>query len=512
MSIDPRKTFSVTYCPRGTVEAQAEQGRRKSFLDNITNLGGLEGTGAVGEGLRTLAAVSNSVRSGSSVVPGREGSDTTNSLIGDIANTALDAVDQGANIVLDATGLGGVADAVGEFKPDVANRAVGQAKSIFESVKQGNFELSDIPGVFSDLQNLEQLGRGLFGSSDQSKNKTREYNLCSASPYAMDLISYAPKFNFLFVMDVQFTEPYKAAWGDIGSSMAFVVKRSTRPSVEFEYEDVNMYNFWTKVPKKTVYPPVTMSFYDDNKNAAHLFYTGYTRAMSPIANIQQTQPQAGDYEVNSMNFIQEAVTATFDGNGPSLAGYASSLGPLLGNVNSIIERIRLFHVFDYGRLMNIYNFYNPRILSFNPTELNQAETGDGAEFEFQFAYDGMFIEPGWSVHEGGENKELDYLSSNRNTALYPIRPIFADDTGYEEHSQNGLAPSAQEQQNEFGSFRTDNWVGASDGSGGGTNATGGITGALNDSVAAARQRVSNAWDSATDFAGSAWDNVKSVFS
>ncbi len=514
MSIDPRrKTFSVTYCPRGQVEQQAQQGQRRSILDTLGNIGGLEGLGSVGEGLRTLSAVSNSVRSGSSVVPGREGDDTTNTLIGDIANTALDAVDSGANIVLDATGLGGVADIAGDFNPDVANRAVGQAKSIFQSVKQGNFELSDIPGVFSDLQNLEQLGRGIFGIGDNNRNTAREYSLCSASPYATDLISYAPKFNFLFVMDVQFSAPYADQWGEIGNAMAFVVKRSTRPSVEFEYEDVNMYNFWTKVPKKTIYPPVTMSFYDDNKNAAHLFYTAYMRAMSPIANIKADGlSQTGAYEQNSMNYALGSSNATFKESAKKLPGWASSLGPLQDNANSVIERIRLYHVFDYGRLMNIYNFYNPRIMTFTPSDLNMAETGDGAEFEFQFAYDGMFIEPGWSVQEGGENKNLEDKTS-RAGGKYPIRPIFNDDDiPAQDNSQQPLAPIAQEQLGVMGDY-VGNFTGdflASDGAGGG--ASEGIAGAMNDAFGQVKQRASNAWDSATDFAGSAWDNVKSVFS
>ena len=452
MSVDPRKTFSVKACPRGQTQQQTEQQKRKGFLDSITKIGDLEvlndiGFGKVGEGLRTLASVSDSIRSGESVVPGRKGTDTFNSALGNIVNTAADAVDQGAQVVLDTTGLGNLTETVGEFHPQVANRAYGQAKQIYEKVKQGEFELSDIPEVFSDLQNLEQLGRGIFGTSDTRRNATREYELCQASPYARDLIAFAPKFNFLFVIDVQFSSLYQEAWKDIGSTMAFVVKRSTRPEFTIEYEDVNMYNFRTRVPKHVTYPNVRMSFYDDNKNAAHLFYTAYMRAMSPIANMLNGQPETLEYEQNSMNFAKSPASSTFDGQAPALRGYSASLGPLLGtNTKSILNRIRLFHIFDYGRLMNIYNFYNPRIVQFTPTELNMAESGDGAEFEFEFAYDGLFIEPGFSVQQGGrEDVNLEALSGNHGKATYPIKPVFQGDPPPEVNSQQSLAPTAQVQ-------------------------------------------------------------------
>lgn len=554
MSADPRKYFAVKNCPVASKAGVSEQAKRKGFLESITKIGDLEilnktGFGKVAEGLRTLSKVSDSVRVGESVVPGREGSSTTNSVLGQIANTALDAVDKGANIVLDTTGLGGVADAVGSFNPDVANRAVGQAKSVYQKVKQGGFKLSDIPGAFQDLQNLEQLGRGIFGTG--AKPPKREYEFCGASPYATDLIAYAPKFNFLFVIDVEFAPEYER-WSDIGRTMSFVVKRSTRPSVEFEYEEVNMYNFHTRVPKRTIYPPVTMSFYDDNRNAAHLFYTGYTRAMSPIANMMiEGQAQTGKYETSSMEFGGGPDASSFNSSHPSTMGYAASLGPLLGETTSIVQRIRLYHVFDYGRLMNIYNFYNPRILAFNQTDLNMAETGDGAEFDFQFAYDSMFIEPGFSIQEGGNNKNLEELTNNGNTATYPIKPIFNDDDDpMLDNSQQPLGAIAQFQaeeatENNYVARTVDNFKsastakGASSGGIGGLvdsvtsgvsstiggitggindaiggvtgavtnsplikNVTKGVTGAMNDSVASVQKVTSNAFTSAKNFAGS----------
>jgi len=181
--------------------------------------------------------------------------------------------------------------------------------------------------------------------------------------------------------------------------------------------------------------------------------------MSPISNVsREGTQQSGSYEQNSMNFDEVPVNKTFSPNfNADLSGHTASLGPLLNDgddANSIIQRIRLYHIFDYGNLMNIYNFYNPRIVSFAPSDLTMSESGDGAEFEFQFAYDGLFIEPGWSVLEGGDNKELEDLTNNRGTATYPIKPIFGEDHESTDNSQQSLAPMFQNQNNDDSEFGT----------------------------------------------------------
>lgn len=477
---DPRKTYKVVYCNSKRQQLVRDSGKRKGFLDNLLKVGDLEflndvGYGKVGEGLRVLAGVSDSIRTGESVVPGREGQSTINTTLSNIL-AANGNEDSGAEVVLDTTGQSENYEKTATFYPSVANRAYGQAKQIYSKVKDGNFDVKDIPGVFSDLQNLDTLARGIFSTN---KSDRREKALCHASPYARDLISFAPKFNFLFVVQIEFSPEYRD-WADIGSSTAFVVKRSTRPAMEVEHEEVNMYNFRTQIPKRVTYPPVTMSFYDDNKNMAHQFYTGYMRAMSPIANMYNYQTQTDWYEINSMNFTNPPDDTYLTGTDPKLDGYASSLGPLLNNSKSIISTIRLFHVYDYGRSMNVYNFFNPRITSFTPTDLNMAETGDGAEFEFQFAYDGMFIEPGYSVQDGveyGGDYNIVELSTPRGTGQYPINPIFGDTDGTE-----GSNPSAQNQ-----SF------------------LGKIKQAATDAAKGAAQTVSNAFSNASKFTGSLFD-------
>jgi uncharacterized protein YjbJ (UPF0337 family) len=443
MANDPR-LFTVKPCGIQNQSSANAASRKKGFLDNIMKVGDLEllndiGFGKVGEGLRVLSFVSDSIRTGESAVPGREGKDTYTTALGRIAGTAVDAVNEGANVVIDTVGLGGVADAVGQLNPQVANRAYGQAKNIFQRVKQGNFKLRDIPEVFQDLQNLETLGRNIFGNSG-SGQPTKRRELCGATPYARDLIAYAPKFKFLFIVEIIPAAAY-ASWSDFTDATAFVVKTSTRPRFDVEYEEVNMYNFRTRVPKRVEYPAITMSFYDDNKNMAHSVYTAYMRAMSPIANIKAQYPQAGEYEKSGMDFARSASSATFNPTTVLTAGHSASLGPLDKNATSIFSEIRLHHIFDYGNRMNTYHFYNPRITSFTPSELSQMETGDGTDFEFEFVYDGLYVDHNVSLQADRPTFLKDTTSRH---GQFPIDPVYDE---ADPSSSNGIPSAAEQEQN-----------------------------------------------------------------
>ena len=209
-----------------------------------------------------------------------------------------------------------------------------------------------------------------------------------------------------------------------------------------EYEEVNMYNFRTRVPKRVEYPPLTMSFYDDNKNAAHSFYTAYMRAMSPIANIKQNMPQTDDYKLSGMDFTRAPSAATFSPTSVNTSGHSASLGHLAGNHNSIIQEMKLWHIFDYGNSANVYHFYNPRILSFTPSDLSQMETGEGADFEFEFAYDGLFIDNGYNlIDDQGRLSELTGREGSR-----PIDPTYGSDAQSSDAASQYSTPSAQSQE------------------------------------------------------------------
>ncbi len=392
MSQDPRR-FTTKSCPNTQNANVNETSKRRDFFDALGKVGDVEalnrvGLGTVGTGLRTLTSLSNSVRTG----------DTDPSTIPTSASYVLSTVGIDPNAVAQAS----------NFNPGVVNRATAQAESILTDVRGGNYNLTDIPTTFTELQNLKSLTDGIYTSGSDQRREVP----CDPSPYAFDLISRAPKFKFLFVVQITLSTAYQSAMGDAGKNLAFVVKNSTRPNVNIEHEEINMYNFWTRIPKRADYEPITMRFLDDDKGLAHLFYTTYLRSISPITRFEPGFDSVDWLQTNSMNL-----------NRADLAG-AASLTALEGNTTSIISDIKLFHLFNYGKEMNVYSFKNPKLLTMNLDELDMAESTTGSEIELQFAYDALHINPGFSIKDRVEH--VTSMSGGSVGAMYPIVPNFLD--------------------------------------------------------------------------------------
>jgi len=433
MAIDPTKFLpgikdTKTNCKKfgqGGVNASSA---RKDFFRNLGKIGEIEalneiGAGSIGEGLRTMAKISNSVRTGEGVVP---------SVFGDVASS----VDNKVNAVLGSMNINPSAlQKAGNFSPAVANRALGQAKVLGDLVSSGEFSFNDIPTFIQDFTEADQLIRSIF---TEPKNPSQEFKRC-VSPYATDLISFAPKFKFLFVVEFEYAPAYNK-FGDLNP--AFVVKSSTRPSIGFEYDEVNMYNFRTKVIKRSMYEPMTMRFYDDNKNNAMNFYNAYLQAMVPMSNIgfkDGTKIQGTDlYDESGMDF--DARWATVPGPIPTNKSSAS-IGALNDNTKNVLQRITLYHVYNYGLKYNQYDFYNPRITRLELDDVDMADNGNGNEVSFQFEYDGMFLTT------NNQMSKTHNLVSKTNSALYPL-PFVSNDAAVINNGGDGEnVPSAAQQQN-----------------------------------------------------------------
>lgn len=413
-------TFRIASCGKALSQQVNEAERQKDFFAAIRKIGDLEvlndiGAGKTGQVLRTLSKLSDSIRTGRGAFP---------SIIGQ----AADNLEAGAAWVLGQVGISdAMVQTVKNLKPEVANQALGQAKAIFQKIKQGNFTLDDVPEFFSDIQNLEILARGIYQPKGENVPADLELTTC-ASPYATDLIRYAPKYKFMFVVQFEFSTDY-APLKEL--DFAFVIKNSTRPNVEFEYEDINMYNFRTKIIKKAMYPPIDMRFYDDDYNQAMLFYNAYLKSISPIANMDfegTKSSSTGLYEdlpmeFNNLNKDQRVQPATV-----TTHPYAASIGPLVKpTTKTVLSRIAIFHIYRQGRLMNIYNFYNPRIEKLGLDDLDMANNAEGNEVSLSFSYDGMYLIPGITM-DPELNKRYNIEQINRGGML-PLKYNGMKDTG-----------------------------------------------------------------------------------
>lgn len=409
---DPR-TYTVKQCePAYSALSGAGIGSatstRRDFFNAIGKIGDLQvlnsiGGGSVGRGLRNLASISNSIRVGTGALPSSIGS----------------TLDSGANWVLEQTGIAPVVvDTLRSFNPGIANQAYGQAKNVFQTVKQGTFKASNIPGVLQDFQNLERLGRSIFtpGSGDVQSSLGER---CEASPYAIDLIARAPKYKFMFV--VQFIPA--SGYGPLGSQdfgpldMAFTVKTSSRPNIKYELEDVNYYNYRTKVMTKAEFEPMTMTFHDDTQNFATQFFNAYMRAMSPITGIQSSGAMSDLLESGGMDFVGNTLREGEILNSIGASRYAASSGPLYLDNKVVFSEIRLYHLFDNGNRMNVWRFFNPRINTLDLDDLDMSIGNEGSQLSLSFNYDSVYLDADVSL---GSDQKYNLRQTQRG-GYYPLR-------------------------------------------------------------------------------------------
>lgn len=404
--MDPR-TFTVKPCPgayaaKSAADIGSASSTRRDFFNSVGKVGDLEvlnsvGAGAVGTGLRTLASVSNSIRTGCGSLP---------TVIGD-------SLDQGANWVLGHMGIAPtVIESLQGLNPAIANQAFGQAKQIYENVKNGHFKITDIPYHLQDFQNLERLARGIYTAGDDRLNSLS--SSCEASPYAIDLVARAPKYKFLFLVQFVAAPGYDRLNSAL-QGMAFVVKKSTRPHITTHTEDVNYYNFRTKVVTKTEFDEMTMTFHDDILNNTTKFYTAYSRAISPITNIAPNEvPTHGSLESRGMDFSGNTLASQYEGIPTS--SYAASSGVTSGNTKqSIFKEIVLYHVFDNGGQVTAYHFITPRITQLAPDDVDMSVGNEGNELSVNFVYDSVYTETKTMAELN------DLFIGAQSTAFYQLR-------------------------------------------------------------------------------------------
>lgn len=391
------KTCAGPYIDKSLANIASNQSSRRSFTNALGKIGDLEVlndiAGPIADGLRTITHASNAIRSGCGSVP---------TMIGNV-------LDGGVNWVLDQVGIAKpMMQVLEQFHPEVANNAYGSAKQIYDQMSNGTFKLSDIPSHLQEFQNLERLIRGIYTPGKTANMlKTR----CDASPYAIDMMTRLPKSKFLFLVQFTMAEGYSNLDG-VMNDVAFVIKKSSRPKIKFANEDINYYNFRTPVITKTEFEEMTMSFHDDNQDRVNAFYRQCLQAMSPITNTTSwTSPDI--LEKNGMNFMIDETTSNSNPN------YAASLGIQAGgNKQQLFQEIRLYHVYDWGHNANIYHFFNPKITSLTPDDLDMSESSSMCELSITFKYDYVYVET-----QSVDSLELEDLQRG---ALYPLRYNGAD--------------------------------------------------------------------------------------
>lgn len=241
----------------------------------------------------------------------------------------------------------------------------------------------------------------IFPSSSQSKPASAYDGSWYATSYAAHLAgatSFRPKLKFLFKVQFIFTEEakrmYPKALGNtaLSNQFVFMIKTVDRPKVDFEYEeDVNMYNFRTKVLKKIRHRDLTISFMDDSGNRVFEFFRSLMMVHSPITRTQMDRDNTLKNPSAGLQKLSTSSGMSFAGNQTDSA-HRAVVNSSFGNS---IEAIRVQQIFvdsseslDRATKMVSFDFINPRIVSFDLDELSH-EANDVNLLTMVFDYDWM---------------------------------------------------------------------------------------------------------------------------
>lgn len=243
--------------------------------------------------------------------------------------------------------------------------------------------------------------RAAFGQSE-AQTVNRNDGTWYATSYAHSLANsqYRPKLKFLFRVEFLFKPEVLSTYGQTAAKwkdqFQFMIKAVDRPKVDFEYEEVNQYNFRTKVLKQIKHRELTMTFFDDVGNNVHEFFRFMMMVHSPITRRSTT----ASHDINQ-------ATATYSsGNGMLFTDQFGSTtdfahrGVVNTDVGNVIQAIKItqFYVqpgksqadLDNGVKEVCWFFINPRIVSFDLDDVNH-EANEMNLFTLQFDYDFMVM-------------------------------------------------------------------------------------------------------------------------
>jgi hypothetical protein len=217
-----------------------------------------------------------------------------------------------------------------------------------------------------------------------------------ASYYAAalaDANNYDPKTKFLFKVKFEFYPELaqKASslgvdLNDISRDLTFSIKQIDLPKVDFEYEEVNMYNFRTKVLRQIKNRELTMTFYDNTGNHALAFVNVYMMLFKPISRVERMPSM--HHEDHGFAFNQN-----YTGLDTAYRGY------LPGNRKDILSKMTVeqFYLDRAQRnpaesiKLNRYIFTNPRITAYDIDDQDHEAGGEANTITATFDFDALNI-------------------------------------------------------------------------------------------------------------------------
>ena len=173
--------------------------------------------------------------------------------------------------------------------------------------------------------------------------------------YATDWNNHHGKFKFLFKVK-------------LGGPWQFYVRSATKPRVKMVHQDINFYNFRSKVLTQVAFDPITIVLWDEIGNTVNKFFATYLASVSGQGQ--------GNWGVDN-SFASEDKTSSSSKSYRN-AGYGD---PVLATV--ILEQI-----FANGTQSNRFIFKNARIESMDLDDLTM-DNSELSTLSITFNYDAL---------------------------------------------------------------------------------------------------------------------------
>jgi hypothetical protein len=150
----------------------------------------------------------------------------------------------------------------------------------------------------------------------------------------------------------------------------FLVKTIDKPTIQMEHQDVNYYNYRTKVMTKIMFNPLNMVFFDDASNFVTNMFGRYMSYISPLF---------GRTAATDLPERCGMVTDKTQSSASSRSDY------------SFMKEIIVQQIYGHGKASTIFRFINPRIEQFDFDGLDHEDSAPNL-ITCSFIYDYIVVE------------------------------------------------------------------------------------------------------------------------
>ena len=225
-----------------------------------------------------------------------------------------------------------------------------------------------------------------------SNNKLDGWHSVSYA-YGLANAQFRPKLKFMFYVDFmlkpEFSELANEEWA---KNMSFMAKAVDRPKLTFEFEDINQYNFKTKVVKSTKTEDVSITFYDDSSNSVIDFFRFVLSMFQPITRRANTM--SSDMTTGNLLML-DGHGMTFSGDTHATNDYShrAAVNTDNGQIFQVIKITQTYIVpTNDGAARQIsYLYVNPTISSIELNDLSAEDSSNACEVILKFSYDAIVI-------------------------------------------------------------------------------------------------------------------------